>query len=627
MLFWINKQPAPRIERAMMDGSNRRTIVSDDIFNPVVMTVDPVQDIIFWADMTLKRIERANLDGGNRVVLRDGLAGQPVAMAVHDNFLYWADVGSSAVYKIDKLSGLEEDTVKRHVKHLSAMASVGSYPDYKTSPCYNNRCSHLCLVDEDGKSASCSCPSGSGLILNQDDLSCGLPPTCKTDEFTCVSGATTCIPQKWRCDRMPECADFSDEIDCPYCPLAGQFLCLNGDCVNATLICDGTSDCPDDSDEDKCCGKDQFRCNDGQCIEGRKACDGKNDCNDNSDETLPCKIITGATPLNSRPSADSNVVIPVVVSLVVVIGFVICVILVCYWKKRTLSSEARSKPDGVMASNNSVCRSRQFESQDFAPPVLPHRHHHHHHHTQAPPPPPTSNMMASSTGAVMPLDGDDDGLSPYEQEAGSSNGVMYDRNHVTGASSSTSSSAPGMQHPPSPATIVRGGGQASSVSTMPHHHHHRHNHHHHQQRRPYGDRRGRHHQGHLSMHSLNRHNRDQQYRFHNHPHPPTPCSTDINDESDVYMHSSSVAPSGVGAIPPARMHFTSAANSTYEDSDAGVRESAPLYRPQRSFADSSNADGGNGGGNSNPFFHVNSASVLPEPPPPPDLSEDEIDNS
>jgi hypothetical protein len=151
--------------------------------------------------------------------------------------------------------------------------------------------------------------------------------------------------------------------------------------------------------------------------------------------------------------------------------------------------------------------------------------------------------LASATGVMSTVSG-------HGAIGGSSNGIAYDRSHVTGASSSTTSSSNFPRDiynpPPSPATTV-----ANRVTQ-------------HQQMQP---------RQHQSMHSLprTRHrggraaNRQQQYmgrsthHISNPPPPPTPYSTDFNEESDY----------GVGMS--SRPHFPSAANSThggYESSDA-----------------------------------------------------------
>lgn len=77
------------------------------------------------------------------------------------------------------------------------------------------------------------------------------PPTCSADHFTCATGEIDCIPMTWRCDGIAECADHSDEMNCPVCS-EQQFQCHGGQCLDAKLRCNGEQDCTDGSDELDC---------------------------------------------------------------------------------------------------------------------------------------------------------------------------------------------------------------------------------------------------------------------------------------------------------------------------------------------------------------------------------------
>lgn len=143
----------------------------------------------------------------------------------------------------------------------------------------NGGCSHICIAKGDG-TPRCSCPMH--LVLLQNLLSCGgkcylcthtvpvfslyfflahtitclptipsEPPTCSSEQFTCATGEIDCIPMAWRCDGIAECADHSDEMNCPICS-GLQFQCDKGQCVDAQLRCNGEPDCADGSDEQDC---------------------------------------------------------------------------------------------------------------------------------------------------------------------------------------------------------------------------------------------------------------------------------------------------------------------------------------------------------------------------------------
>ncbi|GAB6018614.1 hypothetical protein CHUAL_000299 [Chamberlinius hualienensis] len=124
------------------------------------------------------------------------------------------------------------------------------------------------------------------------------------DQFLCLSGE--CIDATSYCDTITDCEDGSDERDCPEtkpprpgCRSDDQILCEGGFCIDSAQLCDGNIDCPMGEDETDCgptappppppCNDNEHRCDEGtKCIDASQVCDGKQDCIDATDEHDNC---------------------------------------------------------------------------------------------------------------------------------------------------------------------------------------------------------------------------------------------------------------------------------------------------------------------------------------------------
>ncbi|XP_030743400.1 low-density lipoprotein receptor-related protein 5 [Echinops telfairi] len=406
-LYFTNLQEhTAKIERAALDGTEREVLFTTGLIRPVALVVDNALGKLFWVDADLKRIESCDLSGANRLTLADAHIVQPVGLAVLGGHLYWADRQQQMIERVDKTSG--EQRTRVQAAHPCARDNGG--------------CSHICIAKGDG-TPRCSCPVH--LVLLQNLLTCGEPPTCSPDQFACATGEIDCIPAAWRCDGFPECEDQSDEEGCPVCS-AAQFPCERGQCVDLRLRCDGEADCQDRSDEADCdaiCLPSQFRCASGQCVLIKQQCDNFPDCMDGSDELL-CEI--NRPPGDDIPAHSSAIgpVIGIVLSLFVMGGvYFVCQRVVC---------QRYAGANGPFP-HEYVSGAPHVPLNFIAPGGAQH-----------------GPFTAISCSKSM--------MSSVSLMGGRAGVPLYDRNHVTGASSSSSSSTkatlypPILNPPPSPAT-------------------------------------------------------------------------------------------------------------------------------------------------------------------------------
>lgn len=75
-----------KIERANMDGTGNIVLVDKNIQMPSALTIDPSENIVYWADVIKHTVEKVNMDGTGRKLL----------MEIPNNV--WGAISSLAVF-------------------------------------------------------------------------------------------------------------------------------------------------------------------------------------------------------------------------------------------------------------------------------------------------------------------------------------------------------------------------------------------------------------------------------------------------------------------------------------------------------------------------------------------------
>ena len=105
-MYWTDWGSNPKIEKAQMDGSGRRIIVTANLVLPNGLTIHQATNRLFWADAKLDKIEVSDLDGRNRHLVMSSVADiHPYGLAVDHDMLYWTDWNAKSISYYNLSSG------------------------------------------------------------------------------------------------------------------------------------------------------------------------------------------------------------------------------------------------------------------------------------------------------------------------------------------------------------------------------------------------------------------------------------------------------------------------------------------------------------------------------------------
>ncbi|XP_059214408.1 low-density lipoprotein receptor-related protein 2 isoform X2 [Centropristis striata] len=191
MMLWSEIGSTPQIERAGMDGSKRKVVVSRGLSWPVSLAYDLLDNRVYWADEKLRYIGSASLDGDNIKILQLAETPSPFSVEVFNDRMFWSDTKRRTIRSADKNTGKDQKVLLKRPGQpfgLKLMHTL-SQPAI-SSPCDQLNCSHLCLLApatrgktgalwspgapvEKGPTAVCRCPKG--LLLSGDKTTCSVP--------------------------------------------------------------------------------------------------------------------------------------------------------------------------------------------------------------------------------------------------------------------------------------------------------------------------------------------------------------------------------------------------------------------------------------------------------------------
>ena len=161
-MYWTDwSRDAPQIEKAMMDGQERMSLVTTDLGLPNGLTINYQTQQICWGDAGVNTIECVRTDGvGRRTVTEN--APYPFSITSLSNELYWSDWSLKGVSMVNQNGGDVEDMIDLPIGgngKLYGITAVQESCPRQVNACVrdNGGCQYLCLPTPNG-GRTCVCP-------------------------------------------------------------------------------------------------------------------------------------------------------------------------------------------------------------------------------------------------------------------------------------------------------------------------------------------------------------------------------------------------------------------------------------------------------------------------------------
>jgi low density lipoprotein receptor-related protein 5/6 len=174
-MFWSDwYEKKPKLERARLDGTDRRQLVTERLGWPNGIAVDSEERRLYWANAYYHKIETIRIDGTDRRELIGGDSLPHIfGLSLLGDYLYWTDWHQRSVSRINKHTGNDKIVILEHLPDVMGLKTFKVSEKLPTNPCAENNggCSHLCFNRPDDY--ICRCPLG--LELEKDKKLCVAP--------------------------------------------------------------------------------------------------------------------------------------------------------------------------------------------------------------------------------------------------------------------------------------------------------------------------------------------------------------------------------------------------------------------------------------------------------------------
>uniref|UniRef100_A0A671YM87 Low density lipoprotein receptor a n=1 Tax=Sparus aurata TaxID=8175 RepID=A0A671YM87_SPAAU len=176
-IYWTDWGTPAKIEKAGLNGGDRTALVTDNIVWPNGITLDLLNQRLYWVDSKLHTLSSIDVQGGGRrtLIIDEHRLAHPLGLTVFEEKVFWTDVSNNAILSANRLTGGDITPV---AEHLSSPEDIILYHNLKQPAgrdwCQVSACQYMCLaapqVGRYPPKYTCVCPDN--MMLARDMRTC-----------------------------------------------------------------------------------------------------------------------------------------------------------------------------------------------------------------------------------------------------------------------------------------------------------------------------------------------------------------------------------------------------------------------------------------------------------------------
>ncbi|XP_026859157.2 low density lipoprotein receptor a [Electrophorus electricus] len=178
-VYWTDWGTPAKIERGGMNGADRTALVTEDIVCPNGITLDLLNQRLYWVDSKLHTLSSIDVQGGSRrvLIIDQGRLTHPLSVTVFEEKVFWTDISNNVILSANRLTGGD---ITKMAEHLSSPEDIVLYHNLKQPSAMNwckasnGGCEFLCLaapqVSRFSPKYTCACPDH--MMLDKDMRKC-----------------------------------------------------------------------------------------------------------------------------------------------------------------------------------------------------------------------------------------------------------------------------------------------------------------------------------------------------------------------------------------------------------------------------------------------------------------------